>query len=80
MKITMVMGEAAHSMGTFVASLSSVLVAKGHDVQIIAEPTSAKRYLSQECFATVARDTPETVPDRYEFATIAPGPRRVKKL
>ncbi|MCV0020891.1 glycosyltransferase family 4 protein [Mobiluncus curtisii] len=44
MKITMVMGEAAHSMGTFVASLSSVLVAKGHDVQIIAEPTSAKRY------------------------------------
>ena len=44
MKITMVMGKASHSMGTFVASLSSTLAAKGHDVQIIAEPTSAKLY------------------------------------
>lgn len=44
MKITMVMGQASHSMGTFVASLSSAVAAKGHDVQIIAEPTSAKLY------------------------------------
>lgn len=44
MKITMVMGAATYSMGTFVASLSNALGAKGEEVTIIAEPTSAKRF------------------------------------
>lgn len=44
MKITMVMGKSSRSMGTFVSSLSQALREQGHEVSIIAEPTSAKRF------------------------------------